>query len=75
MSRQVQTLNREYDNARERDRAIANAAKEGWRVAQVTAMPGHYRAGRGCCLFALFPPLAFLAGRTEDRWLVVYERP
>lgn len=74
MSRQVQQFSREYDSARDRDKAIQRNARDGWRVVNVSAMPGHYRGRRGCCLFAIFPPLAFLAGRTDDRWVVVYER-
>lgn len=71
---QVQQMPKEYDNARDRDRAIARNRRDGWRVVSVTPIPGHYRGKRGCCLFVIFPPLAFLAGRTDDRWLVVYER-
>lgn len=68
------TVTREYSSSRDRDKDIARMTRDGWTPMQMTAMAGNFRGGRACCLFAIFPPLALLAGRTDDRWVVIYGR-
>lgn len=69
---QVWTVAREYLDLAARDRDAASMAAHGWAIQSMTPLPGRYRAARGCALFVLFPPLALLAGKTADRWTVIY---
>lgn len=66
---------REYPDARWRDADVRSMLAAGWQIRSLTPVAGQFRGGRACVLFVIFPPLAFLAGHTPERWTVTYEKP
>ena len=58
----------------EKVRALQFESTQGWRVVSETITPGHFKGGQACCLFAIFAPCAFLAGRTEGTITVTLQR-
>lgn len=71
----ARTITREYSHERDRQRDMAQLTARGWLVQNIAHMPGTYNAGLGCLLAIFFLPLALLAGRSPDRWLVTYGTP
>jgi hypothetical protein len=58
----------------EKVRALQFESTQGWRVVSETITPGHFKGGEACCLFAIFAPCAFLAGRTKGTITVTLQR-
>lgn len=54
--------------------ALEYETRAGWRVVSEVIIPGHFKGGDACCLFIIFPPCAFLAGRTDDIITITLER-
>ncbi|HET8627808.1 MAG TPA: zinc-ribbon domain-containing protein [Thermomicrobiales bacterium] len=69
---QIRTVTREYLDERDRTADVAQMQQHGWAVTSITHQPGKYRSDVGCLLALIFLPLAFFAGNTPDKWLVVY---
>lgn len=69
---QVRTITRQYRNADARMRDEANMIAFGWSVQSVTVIPGGYNGTAGCFLAIIFLPLALLAGKKEDGFVVIY---
>lgn len=53
---------------------ISDLQKQGWREVGRSSKAGKYDGGKGCCLFFIFPPLALLAGHTEDKVMITLEK-
>lgn len=53
---------------------ISEMQKNGWREVGRSSKAGKYDGGKGCCLFFIFPPLALLAGHTEDTVMITFEK-
>jgi uncharacterized protein YecT (DUF1311 family) len=58
----------------EKNLALENVTKTGWRVVSEVIIPGKFKGGEACCLFMICAPLAFLAGRTHDIISVTLEK-
>lgn len=71
----ARTITREYSHEQDRQRDMAQLTARGWLVQNIAHIPGNYNAGLGCLLAIFFLPLALLAGRSPDRWLVTYGTP
>lgn len=53
---------------------ISAMKKEGWKETNRVTGTGKYKGGKGCCLFFIFAPLAFLAGHNKDKTIVTFEK-
>jgi len=68
----LRTVTREYASDQHRRRDMDNMTEHGWQVQNIAHVAGKYKGSQGCLLFLLFAPLALLAGRTPDNWIVTY---
>lgn len=50
----------------EKIKALERESAQGWRVISETIVPGKFKGGKACCLFAILPPCAFIAGYKDD---------
>lgn len=64
---------RTYKTEKEFNADAEKLKQESWQVKDVKYQKGEYQAGKGCCLFLLFAPLALFA-RGKEKIVVTYEK-
>lgn len=71
--RTVQFPNDE-EGLRRRNRYNAKMANADWRIVSEGIEQGEFKGKKACCLFFIFPPLAFLAGRAAGVVTITFAR-
>jgi len=75
-NRLIKTLTFEATEKGQKEMAvkILEMEKNGWKEISRVTETGKYKGGKGCCLFLIFAPLAFLAGHKNDKIIITFEK-